>query len=212
MRNCLIISFLAALVSAIPAVPSAQSRAMRAPGHTITYYVAADEVDWDYAPSGIDKVREGPFTGVAADGLIASDGRIGRVYRKAIYREYSDASFQKLKPRTSAWEHLGILGPVLRAQVGDTIKVVFRNNGSNPYSVHPHGVFYNKDSEGAGSSDGTSGGDKADDAVMPGKQHTYTWPVPERAGPAMGDPSSILWMYHSHVNEAGDVNEDLLVP
>ena len=45
--------------------------------------------------------------------------------------------------------HLGILGPVLPAEVGDTIKVVFKNNASRPYSIHPHGVFYAKDSEGA---------------------------------------------------------------
>jgi FtsP/CotA-like multicopper oxidase with cupredoxin domain len=47
-----------------------------------------------------------------------------------------------VKPRPAAWTHLGILGPLLRAEVGDTIKVVFRNNAGRPYSMHPHGVFY----------------------------------------------------------------------
>ena len=64
--------------------------------------------------------------------------------------------------------------------------------------MHPHGVFYDKDSEGASYDDGTSGADKEDDAVPPGKTHTYTWKVPERAGPGPNDPSSIVWLYHSH--------------
>lgn len=36
------------------------------------------------------------------------------------------------------------------------------------------------------------------DYVAPGKTVTYTWLVPERAGPGPGDFSSIMWMYHSH--------------
>ena len=108
------------------------------------------------------------------------------------------------------WEHTGILGPILRAEVGDTIRVVFKNNATHPYSMHPHGVFYDKDSEGAGYNDGTSGADKEDDAVPPGKTHIYTWRVPERAGPGPNDPSSIVWLYHSHTNEYKDVESGLI--
>ena len=46
------------------------------------------------------------------------------------------------------WEHTGILGPTIRAEVGDTIKVVFRNTASVPYSMHPHGVRYAGDAAG----------------------------------------------------------------
>jgi len=42
------------------------------------------------------------------------------------------------------------------------------------------------------------------DAVAVGDVVTYTWMVPERAGPGPRDMSSIMWMYHSHVNEAAD--------
>jgi hypothetical protein len=42
------------------------------------------------------------------------------------------------------------------------------------------------------------------DAVAPNQTVTYTWLVPERAGPGPNDFSSIMWMYHSHVNEAAD--------
>jgi hephaestin len=60
--------------------------------------------------------------------------------------------------------------------------------------------------------DSTSGADKADDSVAPGKTVTYTWEVPERAGPGPMDPSSVLWMYHSHVDEPADTNAGLIGP
>jgi len=169
-------------------------------GQVRTYYIAADEVEWDYAPSGINKMMGMPFEGYAKDFVEQGPHRIGKVYRKAIYREYTDDTFTKLKPRAPEWEHAGIVGPIIRGEVGDTIKVVFKNNATHPASVHSHGVFYNKDSEGASYDDGTSGNDKADDNVAPGETHPYTWQVPERAGPGPNDPSSLVWLYHSHGN------------
>ena len=53
--------------------------------------------------------------------------------------------------------YLGDLGPVLRATVDDTILFHFQNRLAYPVSVHAHGVFYNKSSEGALYADGTSG-------------------------------------------------------
>ena len=67
--------------------------------------------------------------------------------------------------------------------------------------MHPHGVFYDKSSEGAPYNDGTHGAKKADDAVPTGGTHTYIWEVPERAGPGPDDGSSVMWMYHSHTDE-----------
>ena len=62
-------------------------------------------------------------------------------YIKALYREYTDGTFTHLKQIPPQWQHLGILGPVIHAEVGDTIKVVFKNNAHIPYSMHPHGVL-----------------------------------------------------------------------
>jgi manganese oxidase len=175
-----------------------------------SYYIAADEVDWDYAPGGVNKMMGMKFDGNSKVFVERGPHRIGSVYRKAIYHEYTDETFSQLKPRPAEWEHTGILGPILRAEVGDTIRVLFKNNATRPYSMHPHGVFYDKDSEGAGYDDGTSGGDKEDDAVPPGKTHVYIWKVPERAGPGPKDPSSIVWLYHSHVQELKDVETGLV--
>jgi hephaestin len=173
-----------------------------------TYYVAADEVEWNYAPHGMDKMMGMEFMGYPKVFTEKGPHRIGTTYLKAIYHEYTDETFTKLKPRGPEWEHLGMLGPVLRAEVGDTIKVVFKNNATRPYSMHPHGVFYDKFSEGSGYSDGTNEPDK--NGVPPGKTHVYTWEVPERAGPGPSDPSSIVWLYHSHADEPKDVESGLI--
>ena len=180
------------------------------PGMTRTYYIAADEVDWDYAPGGVNKMMGMKFEGYSKVFVEKDRHRIGTVYRKAIYREYTDETFSQLKLRPAEWASAGILGPILRAEVGATIKIIFKNNATRPYSMHPHGVFYDKDSEGAPYDDGTSGADKEDDAVPPGQSHTYTWKVPERAGPGPNDPSSIVWLYHSHTNELKDVSSALV--
>jgi hephaestin len=187
----------------------AQSAQPQPAGKTRTYYVAADEVSWDYAPSGRDEAMGMPFDDIAKLYTEPGPHRIGRVYKKAIYREYTDATFTTLKVRPPEEQYLGLLGPILRGEVGDTIKVVFKNNATRPYSMHPHGVFYQKDSEGADYNDGTSGADKEDGGVAPGATHTYIWKIPERAGPGPNDPSSIFWFYHSHSDELRDVASGL---
>lgn len=197
-------SLMGLFLLAAPALSYAQ-----ASGQTRTYYIAADEVDWDYVPGGRDQITGKVFVDTAFF-TDADPAEVSTVYKKALYREYTDDSFTTLKPRAPEWEHLGFLGPLIRGVVGDTIVVVFRNNANQPLSVHPHGVFYDKDSEGAPYADGTEGADKADDAVPPGETHTYVWPVPERAGPGPMQGSSVMWMYHSHTHEDKDVNTGLL--
>ena len=55
---------------------------------------------------------------------------------------------------------------------------------SSRRAVHPHGVFYNKDSEGAQLPRRLEGArTRPTTAVPSGGTHTYTWEVPERAGP-----------------------------
>jgi manganese oxidase len=190
----------------------AQPEATAHANRTRTYYIAADEVDWDFAPSGKDMIHDEKYH---LQDDPASKGELNpnaTAYRKAVFNEYTDATFRVLKPRSGDWAHLGILGPLIRAEVGDTIKVVFKNNASRPFSVHPHGVFYAKDSEGAGYQDNTSGAGKADDSVAPGATYTYTWPVPERAGPTEHEDSTAFWVYHSHVDEGRDINSGLIGP
>ncbi len=182
-------------------------------GTTRTYYIAADEVEWDYAPLGLNQMKAHEFNEDENVFVQNTSDRIGSKYIKALYREYADDTFSELKPRASEWQHLGTLGPIMHAEVCDTIKVVFKNNSAElDYSVHPHGVFYDKDSEGAEYNDGTSTSNKSDGIVAPGQTYTYKWPVPQRAGPGPSDPSSIIWMYHSHVDSSMDTNSGLVGP
>ena len=186
--------------------------AFQSDGTTRTYYISADQVDWNYAPAGMNEITGKAFDDVADTYVKTGPGRIGSTYEKCLYRGYTDGTFAHLKARAPEDRYLGLLGPVIRAEVGDTIKVVFRNTCPFPASVHPHGVFYAKSSEGAPYNDGTHGAKKADDAVPTGGTHTYVWEVPPRAGPGPDDGSSVMWMYHSHTDEVSDTYAGLMGP
>ena len=203
-----VVAFL--LVAALVAPPVRTQSSPPRP-RTRTYFIAADEVTWDYVPGGRDEITGTPYADTAFFGK-GPPRAMSTVYKKVLYREYTDSSFATLKPRPPEWAHLGFLGPLLRGVVGDTIRVVFRNNGHRPFSIHPHGVLYEKSSEGVPYNDGTTGRDKSDDAVAPGATYTYVWPVPARAGPGPMDGSSVMWMYHSHVDEVRDIDSGLFGP
>ena len=205
-----------AALSFLPGLIGSASDTLAAKGKYVpqvrTYYIGADETDWNYAPTGSNQLTGEPFDETAAVFTRQGPDRIGSTYIKSLYREYTDSSFRTLKPRSAADEHLGMLGPVIRAAVGDTIKVVFKNNLDRPAAVHVHGVFYDKANEGAPYNDGTGPGQKGDDAVPPGSVYTYSYQVPERAGPGPMDGSSVMWMYHSHTDEVGDDYAGLVGP
>lgn len=203
---CVLVTCLGAmLLQAADATTAARENS----GKTRVYYVAAEEVNWDYAPAGRDEAMGMDFDDVAKGYTEPGPHQIGRVNKKAIYREYTDGTFTKLKARSPEDAYLGILGPIFHGEVGDTFKIIFRNKATHPYSMHPHGVLYEKDSEGADYNDNTSGKDKEDGCVAPGAAHTYTWQIPERAAPGPRDPSSIFWLYHSHCDEIRDVASGL---
>jgi hypothetical protein len=184
------------------------------------YYIAAEEVVWDYAPSYPDNPIMGePFSSEESVYLKQGDDRIGRRYLKAVYREYTDGSFSTLNARSPEETYLGILGPILHAEVGDTIVVHFRNNTRLSIGIHPHGVLYDKSAEGAHystetamDSDGHEGHGMPETGpdVKPGGEYTYRWAVPERAGPGPSDPDSVAWLYHAHDHEGVDIYAGLI--
>ncbi|XP_069802150.1 coagulation factor V [Dendropsophus ebraccatus] len=150
------------------------------------YYVAAVTTDWDYSNGQADSSEY--------------------VFKKIIYREYEEG-FKKAKPTPKL---SGILGPTLRAEVGDTLKVHFKNMASKPLTIHPQGISYRKQSEGAKYVDGTSSIEKMDDFVRPGEVYTYTWDITEEAGPKEADPDCITSIYYSMENPVQDVNSGLI--
>ncbi|KAM6383174.1 ferroxidase HEPHL1 [Alca torda] len=178
---------------------------------TRTYYLGIVEENWDYGPSGKNLITgqdllEDKFASVYAT---RGANRIGRVYKKAIFRQFTDDTYSQEIPK-AAW--LGFLGPVLKAEEEDVFIVHLKNFASRPYSVHPHGVFYDKDSEGALYPDGTGGKSKEDDFVVPGGNYTYTWPVRKDYSPTLADSNCLTWIYHSHIDTPRDIASGLIGP
>ena len=97
-KNLTHFSKLTAVLILFSSVVFAQSQ-----GRTRTYYIAADEVDWDYAPGGIDKMMGMKFDGYSKTFVEKGPHRIGTVYRKALYHEYTDQTFTHLKPKPPEW-------------------------------------------------------------------------------------------------------------
>lgn len=201
---------LIAAVAFLVAGSSASAQQSTGPTNRM-YFIAADQVTWNYAPAGRNLIDGRRFRGEENGIVRRASNRIGSRYLKSIYREYTDASFGTRKARPADQAYLGLLGPVIRAQVGDTVTIVFRNNTRYASSIHVHGLRYDKANEGALYNDGTSGAaSKGDDMVRPGQTRTYTLTVPERSGPGPRDPSSVPWIYHAHTEEVGDVNAGLV--
>ena len=81
--------------------------------------------------SGISQTDNCLLCSVSAKYFTRADNRIGGRYKKAIFVEYTDRNFTTKVNRTASEEHLGLLGPTIRVEVGDEIKVLFKNQVSN---------------------------------------------------------------------------------
>ena len=164
------------------------------PLRTRHYYIAAEPELWNFAPDGQDPICGKPFPPALL---------LNRAGWKIRYVQYADASFSA---RVLPSERLGILGPILRGVTGDTIEVTFLNRSWRPLSMHPHGVKYDKDSEGTFYKSGSGMGA----AVAPGAKFTYVWKLDEASAPLADEPSSKAWLYHSHVTGDEEVNLGLI--
>ncbi|KAL4630784.1 ceruloplasmin [Arapaima gigas] len=178
---------------------------------TREYFIGIKEIRWDYAPSGknliLNKTIEEDKN--AAEFLERGQNRIGRVYKKAVYYQYTDGSF-KQEVGKPAW--LGYLGPLIFAEEGDTVIVHLKNMANRPYTLHPHGVTYNKANEGAVYPDHTEGEDKADDSVAPGQSFQYVWNLTADHAPTKDDTNCLTRVYHSHINAPKDIASGLIGP
>uniref|UniRef100_A0A8C7YGA2 ferroxidase n=1 Tax=Oryzias sinensis TaxID=183150 RepID=A0A8C7YGA2_9TELE len=174
------------------------------------FYLTAEPVLWNYAPSGKDLTKNASLTEADSASEVffgTSKGRLGGTYRKVTYREYTDSTFTQPKPRTPETGHLGILGPVLRAEQGDIIRVTFMNKGDRNYSIQPHGLHYDKQFQGSSYEDGV---DKPGSHVGPGETFTYNWKVLD--GPSPSDPPCIPYLYYSATDPSRDTNTGLVGP
>uniref|UniRef100_A0A672V9Y2 Coagulation factor VIII n=1 Tax=Strigops habroptila TaxID=2489341 RepID=A0A672V9Y2_STRHB len=167
---------------------------------TWTHYIAAEEMDWDYAPVkpvSLDRNMTSLF-------LEAGPQRIGSRYKKVMFVEYEDATFKKRK--VSDQLDKGILGPVIKGEVGDQFKIVFRNLASRPYNIYPHDltdlllgcVLPDKDVK--------------DIPIPPGQSFTYSWNVTTEDGPTQADPRCLTRFYYSSIDPVRDTASGLIGP
>lgn len=159
------------------------------------YYIAAEDVTWNYAPSGRNLLNGNTIPRPWSQKL---------EWAKSRFIEYTDDTFTIPKPQP---EWLGILGPIIRAEVGDEIVVDFLNRGHRGHDLHPHGLRYDKSNEGSLYLPVAKGA-----FVAPGARYTYHWFANQGSGPGPGQPSSIVWWYHSHVDPGMEINSGLLGP
>ena len=165
--------------------PSAAEAATR------EYWVAAEKVEWNYAPSGQNLIR--PNMGLDVWGKAL-------VYEKYRYIQYTDDTYTT-HVEQPVW--MGILGPQLHAVEGDSVRVHFLNRADKPLSIHVHGLQYDEENEGADMKGSGA-------AVPPGGMFTYHWEADSDAAPGPNDPSSIVWLYHSHVDAVTEVYDGLI--
>ncbi|XP_051513639.1 coagulation factor VIII-like [Myxocyprinus asiaticus] len=172
-----------------------------------SYYIAAEEIMWDY---GINK---------PAQLIEHRERRRGMrkyfpAYRKVVFRAYQDKDFKYPMKRGELDKHLGIMGPVLKAEINDILTVVFKNLASRPYSFHLHGVYDKTQGSfvpGMGP-EGFKGEDVPGDPVPPGRERVYNWRISKRQGPSASDFDCKAGAYYSNINMEKDINSGLIGP
>jgi manganese oxidase len=142
------------------------------------YWVAATPVTWNIVPNQRDAIMGMTYTPAQT------------VFPTVVYRRYSKNWRRPLanEPQGDGNQNL-MPGPLLRARVGDRLRVHFKNMDTafkRPHSMHFHGVHYRPSSDGA-YLPGVSGRD-AD--VKPGRTYTYKLTA--------GRDSVGAWPYHDH--------------
>ena len=181
------------------------------------YHIAADEIEWDYAPAGRDMCSDQDFDEVSQVYTEKGRHRIGTKYTKAVYREYaSNGLFDELRwgdqsRFNPASEHLGILGPVIKAVVGETIEIVFRNNLRADANLVALGGALAPSKVEALNDRQKNAGKTGNRVVVPGGEVRITIPVSAAAGPVDGSKqNSVAYVYGSDVNFVADVNSGLV--
>ena len=163
------------------------------PARVKRYFIAAEYDQWDYLPDGKDPVMGSPIPP-----QVLESPKSG----KCRYFQYTDDTFTA---RVLPTERLGIFGPVMRGVTGDFIVVTLLNRLSAPVSLHPHGVRYDKDSEGSAYLTAKGLGS----SIAPQARFTYVWKCDEASAPGPAEPSSKPWLYHSHVQGDSEINAGL---
>ncbi|XP_004285975.2 coagulation factor VIII [Orcinus orca] len=170
---------------------------------TWVHYIAAEEDDWDYAPSVLTSNDR------SYKSLYLNNGpqRIGRKYKKVRFIAYTDETF---KTREAIQYESGILGPLLYGEVGDTLLIIFKNKASRPYNIYPHGITDVSPLHPGRFPKGVK--HLKDMPILPGEIFKYKWTVTVEDGPTKSDPRCLTRYYSSFVNLERDLASGLIGP
>nr|XP_060612582.1 coagulation factor VIII-like [Anolis sagrei ordinatus] len=163
------------------------------------HYIAAEEVDWDYAPA----------KGLNPDKQFLAPGpqRIGSKYKKVRFVEYEDRTFTRQKGSNP--DHMGILGPVLKGEVGDEFMIMFKNLARRPYNIYPHGISNVTSFFQLGNAKNLN---MKLLPIRPGQKFIYRWKIMPEDGPTRSDPHCLTRYYSSSIKPAKDLASGLIGP
>ncbi|NXV82734.1 FA8 factor, partial [Atlantisia rogersi] len=164
-------------------------------GEVRQYFIAAVEVMWEYR-------NQRPQHFLKAADPWGGRRKPFRQYRKVVFREYMDESFTQPLLRGEMDEHLGILGPYIRAEVEDVIMVTFKNLALRPFSFHSTLQTYEE-------TQGTAAGGEV---VQPGELRKYSWKVLPQMAPTTQEFDCKAWAYFSNVDLEKDLHSGLIGP
>ncbi|NXK74849.1 HPHL1 protein, partial [Amazona guildingii] len=164
------------------------TRARQQGGTIRLYYIAAEEVEWDYA-SNKSSVPNIYNISSNEERMSLTFPFLGYKSKNIIFVICFLFFFLKKKKAVTSLSNRILKGPLLHAEVGDSVLVVFKNKASRPYSITAHGI------EEVGCEE-----QPETPITLPGEINTYRWNVPERSGPGKTDPNCITWVYYSTVN------------
>ncbi|XP_068596525.1 coagulation factor VIII [Brachionichthys hirsutus] len=181
-----------------PIKPQVQARASRGGEFkTWEHYIAVEEVTWDYAP------HLKPTDGELHSGYLrAAPHHLEYKYKKAVYVEYTDASFTQRKNPTKT-----LLGPLLKGKVDDEIIITLRNLASRPFNIYPNGltrIHPLQRSTTAAEKDLRSMG------VSPNETFSYVWRLTPDDGPLNEDSQCLIQLYQSTVSPERDLASGLV--
>ncbi|XP_019483170.1 PREDICTED: coagulation factor VIII isoform X2 [Hipposideros armiger] len=170
---------------------------------TWVHYIAAEEEDWDYAPS-VPTPSDRSYKS-----LYLNNGpqQIGRKYKKVRFLAYTDETFTT---RGAIQYESGILGPLLYGEVEDTLLIIFKNQASRPYNIFPHGITDVTPWHSGRLPKGVK--HLKDMPILPGKTFKYKWTVTVKDGPTNSDPRCLTRYYSSFVNPEKDLASGLIGP
>ncbi|XP_019936674.2 coagulation factor VIII isoform X1 [Paralichthys olivaceus] len=171
-----------------------------------TYYIAAEEIQWDY---GIRKPNQ-----------VIDDREKRRVmrkflpkYKKAVFRAYRNEDFRQPIQREALHQHLGIMGPFIRAEINDLVTVIFKNKASRPYSFHLQGVYDLSQGASIAQTHASSAPPGVPgEPVAPGEMRTYNWRITKKQGPTDTEFDCKTGAYYSSVDKEKDLHSGLIGP